>query len=115
MNNSSVLVAITGATQPQGKFEVASGKSVRVEIPETFAAEHITLATKDSEILGEMLKSYPREFGQIMNAVTAGKFAEAKEIGKNIGLTEDNFVRQGGGMMAIICLALACAFLLAHD
>ena len=62
-----------------------------------------------------MLKRYPREFGEIMSAVTADKFAEAKEIAKNIDLTEDNFVRQGGGMMAIICLAIACALLLAHD
>lgn len=111
-----MLIGITGATQPQSKFEVASGKSVRVEIPETFTAEHIALAAKDAEIFAEILKRSPQEFSQIVSAVTAGKFAEAKEMANNIGLTEDNFVRQGGGMWAVVIgIAIGCALLLAHD
>jgi hypothetical protein len=51
-----------------------------------------------------------------VSAVTAGKFAEAKEMANNIGLTEDNFVRQGGGMWAVVIgIAIGCALLLAHD
>jgi len=113
---ASLLIGVAGATQTQSKFEVASGKSVRVELPESFTAEHVALAAKDSEILAEILRGHPREFGQIVTAVTAGKFAEAKKVAEGIGLTEDNFVKRGGGMWAVvIAIAIGCALLLEHD
>jgi hypothetical protein len=37
-------------------------------------------------------------------------------MAEQIGLTEENFVRQGGGMWAaVIGIAIGCALLLGHD
>lgn len=116
MSNGSVQIGVTGTAQTQSKFDIAFGNSIRVEVPETFAAEHVALATRDCEILAEILKSNPRELGQIVSATTTGKLAEAKEIAEKIGLTEDNFIKQDGGMLAVvIVIAIGCALLLAHD
>jgi len=115
-SGGAVVIGVAGAVQPQSKFEVAAGRSVRVEIPEKFTAEHVALAARDSEILAEILKRHPHEFSEIVSAVTAGKFKEAKEMAQKIGLTEENFVSKHGGMWALVIgIAIGCALLLAHD
>jgi hypothetical protein len=114
--SGAVVIGVAGTGQPQSKFEVAAGRSVRVDIPESFTADHVALATRDSEILAEILTGHPHEFCQIVSAVTAGKFKEAQKLAEKIGLTEEYFIRQGGGMWAIVIgIAIGCALLLSHD
>jgi hypothetical protein len=112
----SLVIAVTGAAHAQSKFEVASGRSVRVDLPETFTADHVSLATRDAEILAGILKENSYEYCQIVNAVATGDFEKAKKMAEQIGLTEANVVRQGGGMWALIIgIAVGCALLCAHD
>ena len=113
---NSLTIAVSGAGKPQSKFEVAGGRSVRVDVPKTFTAEHVALATRDSEIVAGILKQYPHEYCQLVNAVTEGKIEEARKIAEQIGLTEQNVMRQGGGMWAIIIgICVGCALLCEHD
>jgi hypothetical protein len=115
-SSGAVVIGVAGVGQSQSMFEVAPGRSIRVEIPEKFADDHCGLAVRDTEILGELMKCYPREFSQIVNAVNAGKFKDAKKIAEQIGLTEENFISQGGGLWALVIgIAIGAALLLAHD
>ena len=56
---STVVIAVAGAGRPQSKFEVAAGRSVRVDIPQSFTVDHVALAARDAEILAEILKGHP--------------------------------------------------------
>lgn len=64
----------------------------------------------------EKTKDKPKEVEEIISAVTAGNFKEAQKVVERIGITEDYFVRQGGGLWAlVIVIGIGCALLLAHD
>ena len=115
-SSGTVVVGVAGMGQQQSMFEVAAGRSVRMEIPENFNDDHCSLAARDTRILGAIMKDYPSEFCQIVNAVNAGKFKDAKKIAEQIGLTEENFISKGGGLWALVIgIAIGCALLLAHD
>ena len=115
-NLGSVSIGVCGRTQGQSKFEVAPGRNMHVDIPSTFSAEHVALAAKDAEIIQRLFTERPKEIEAIVAAVSAGNFKEAKKIGEKIGFTEDYFIKQGGGMWAIVIgIAIGCALLLAHD
>lgn len=112
----TVAIGVAGAGEPQSMFEVAAGRSIRVEIPESFAAEHVALAARDSELLTGIFKKHSHDLCQIVYAVNEGKFTEAKKMAEKIGLAEESFVRQGGGLWGlIIVLGIGAALLLEHD
>lgn len=115
-SSASISIGVTGLTQAQSKFEVAPGRNVHIDLPAQFSADHVTLAAKDAEILQGILKDRPKEIEGIVSAVAAGNFKEAQEIAKKIGITEDYFLKQGGGMWAVVVvIAVGCALLLEHD
>jgi hypothetical protein len=115
-SSASVSISVSGSTQAQSKFRVASGRNVHVDLPMKFSAEHISLAARDAEILQGILNDNPEQIERIVSAVTAGNFQEAQEIARSIGMTEESFIEQGGGLLAIvIIIAIGCALLLAHD
>lgn len=113
---SELVAAIVGtAFARQGAFDVAEEKTVRIAIPEKLSAEHVGLAAQDCEILQGILSESPGETTEILAAVAAGRIGEAREVAKRIGITEESFAARGGGMWAIILVAVACALLLEHD
>jgi len=113
---AAVAIGVSGRTQAQSKFEVAPGRNVHVDLPVEFSANHVALAAKDAEILLSILKDKPKEVEEIVSAVGAGNFKETQKIAERIGITEDYFVKQGGGLFAlVIVIAIGCALLLAHD
>ena len=112
----SVSIGVSGRTQAQSKFEVAPGRNVHVDLPAQFSADHVALAAKDAEIIQGILKDKPKEVEEIASLVAAGQFKAAQKIAARIGLTEDYFVQQGGGMWAlVIAIAIGCALFLRHD
>lgn len=114
-SGASLIAGVAGTARPLGKFQVGAGTTVAIALPDDFGADHTNLAIKDCEIVAGILKQYPKEVAEMLAAVGAGRLAEAKKVAVRIGITEDNFTKQGGGMLALILLAIGCALLLAHD
>ena len=94
-SSACVSIGVSGRTQHQSEFDVAPGRNVHVDLPARFSADNIALAAKDAEILLGILKGKPKEFEEIVSAVTAGNFKEAQKLAERIDVTEDYFVRQG--------------------
>lgn len=116
ISSGTVTVGVCGSTSRQSHFDVAPGRSVQINLPDEFTADHVALASKDLEILLTLLSEKPGEMQQIIAAVSAGNFSSAKELAAEIGLTEGGFAEQGGGMLAIvIVIAIGAALLLEHD
>jgi hypothetical protein len=112
----SISVGVSSQMQSQSKFEVAPGRNVHIDLPVQFSTDHIALALRDTEIIQAILKNKPKEMEAIMSSVTTGNFKEAQKLAEEIGLSEDYFIKQGGGMWALVILiAVGCALLLAHD
>ena len=113
---ASLSIGVTGRTQAQSMFEVAPGRNVHVDLPAGYSAEHLALAAKDAEILMGILKDKPQEVQAIISAVSAGNFTEARKVAKGIGITEEDFMEQGGGLWGVvIVIAVVAVLLLEHD
>ena len=112
---ASFVAGITGTNRDDNGFSISIDKNVRIALPGVYSKEHLTLAARDSEILSDILKEYPDQVLSMISAVSSGNFSEATDLAEKIGISERNFVAKGGGMWAIILLAVACALLLEHD
>lgn len=113
---ASLSIGITGPTARQSAFDVAGGASVRVALPATLTPEVLALATRDSELIMAMWKEHPDEMAAIFQEVTAGNMASASRRSRSIGLHEEHFIANGGGLWAlVIVIAVAAALLLASD
>ena len=86
----SINIGVTSNVKAlqQRSFDVAAGRSVRLEIPEGFSDEHLQLAIRDLDILKDILTKYPKEFKEVVSAIAAGNFSQAQTIAKRVGITE---------------------------
>ena len=113
---ASLSIGITGPMARQSEFHVAGGASVHVALPETLTPHVLALATRDAELITALWQKHPEEMSAIFQEVTTGKMASASRRSKAIGLHEDNFTANGGGLWAlVIVIAVAAALLLASD
>jgi hypothetical protein len=60
---------------------------------------------RDSALLAEIAGSYADELGALHNAAVRGDSPTAGRIARQIGLTEERAVAEGGGMWGWIALA----------
>ena len=69
-------------------------------------------AIADHQILGAILREHRAEIGAILNDILAGRREEAKARAHAIGLTEEAFQRQSGGLIWLVAIAVAAGILL---
>jgi len=93
-------VAISIAPSPMivDGLPITYHPSYSVEIGQ-FGPAEVKKALADSEMITALLRKHPKEMSQIVNYVLAGKMEEAKNIALKIGLTEEAFQENGGGML----------------
>jgi hypothetical protein len=111
-----LTIRVSGPGSRVSEFDVAQGSSVHVEIPSDFTAGHNALAARDLEILGGILSGKGDEVGRLVSAASRGEFEEARSLARQIGIAEDNFVAQNGGLWGlVVVIAVVAAVTLAHD
>lgn len=80
------------------------GHSRSIKLPESFKPDHIRRAQKDCEILAQIIEEKPDEVRSLVNDLLQDKTHDAKQRAKELGLSEDEFVRKGGGIYILIIL-----------
>ncbi|MBP1823057.1 hypothetical protein [Mycobacterium sp. OAE908] len=111
-----LTISVSGPASHVSEFDVAQGSSVHVEIPSDYTEKHNALATKDLEILSGILSGRSDEVSRLISAASRGEFDEARSLAKQIGIVEDNFVSQDGGLWGlVVVIAVVAAVTLAHD
>jgi hypothetical protein len=73
-------------------------------------AAQMSKALADAEIVTSYFRDYPKDMADIFNHVVAGRTKEANDIAVRLGLSEQSFLEQGGGMWMYIALAGAVIF-----
>lgn len=76
-------------------------------------AEH-RKALADSEMITSLLRKYPREMSEIVNLVLSGQMDAAVKMAPKIGLTEQAFQRNGGGMLYWLMIAFVGGVILGY-
>jgi hypothetical protein len=74
--------------------------------------KEIKKALADSEIITKMLREHPKEMAAILNDFLAGRTEAAREAAVRIGLTEEDFQRQGGGLLWWFMIGFAAGMII---
>lgn len=115
----SLVISVSGSSASQSEFEVATGRSVRIDIPETFGNDLVSLAANDIVILKKILEDKPNDVSKFVKAVSAGQYAEVNRMTKELGVDEDSFVKKGGGqyglLIVVAVIAIGAALYLESD
>ena len=111
-----VLIGTGSNDVERSLFQASLQSALKIDLPQEFSSDHIKLAQRDIELIGDMIKQSPDDLIQLINHASNGEASRARKIAADIGFTESDFERQGGGMLAIvIIIAVGAALLLAHD
>ncbi len=99
------IIGLTGLTTESGDFTLHHERVVRFAVPTSIDRRHAEMIRRDSELLAEIAGKYADELGALHNAAARGDFPAAGRIARDIGLTEERAVAEGGGMWGWIALA----------
>jgi hypothetical protein len=75
--------------------------------------EIIQIATSDAKLVADLLDSHQKEFSDFLSSFTSGDFQKANAILEEIGGTEDDFLKVGGGAAGLVILLVAVVLLYA--
>jgi hypothetical protein len=100
------VIGLTGLARESGGFPVVQERLVRFELPPAFDSE---IFRRDSELLAEIASQNAESFAYLHDCAIRNDFGEARRIANQIGLTEERFSAEGGGMW--IFIAAAAVFL----
>jgi hypothetical protein len=71
--------------------------SVELQVPR-FGPQEMKKAQRDAEMIATLFRQHPKEIIAMTNHMLAGQSAAAREIASTIGLTEETFQKNGGGL-----------------
>jgi hypothetical protein len=77
-----------------------------------FGPEEMQKALVDAETIASLLRKYPKEMASISNNVLSGHTDDARKLAVKIGLTEETFQQNGGGLLFWIAIAFVGGFIL---
>lgn len=104
------VVGLTGLKVQSGGITVQFDQVLRLPMPATL---DLAAARRDFELLAQMAGEYPEDVRRLHAAAVRSDMATATRIAREIGLTEERFVGDGGGiwgaMITIAAVGLALA------
>jgi hypothetical protein len=63
-----------------------------------FGPQEMKKAQRDAEMIASLFREHPKEIIAMTNHMLAGKTTAARDIASTIGLTEETFQQNGGGL-----------------
>ncbi len=111
--NTEVVVSLKGsAVRKMSGLHADTESALRIQLPLEVPKDALTHIQRDCEILIERLKTNPAAASTLLSAVASGSLGQAREAGRALALTEQEFVREGGGLWWLLVAAVCAAVLL---
>jgi hypothetical protein len=104
--------AVVGLTACEGKtggFSVSTDRVLRIELPRQFTEKDLEVMHKDFQQLAALLKDRPKDMASFFNASLNHKIREANGAAKKLGLREEEFTAEGGGIIWWVVGAVVAA------
>ena len=99
-------ICLTGLEQTKGGFSTSTDYVRHIKLPLKFEAEDVQRARKDCEILAKKLQADPERIVTLLAAAQGNDVTKAQQIAQEIGLTEEEFAKSGGGLMWLVVIAV---------
>jgi hypothetical protein len=99
--------------QGEGFADISVDRSVDFDLASLpFGSAGLARSLRDLEAIAELARNRDKELVQIVERVKVGDLDEAVRIAREIGLTEDDLRRRGGGLGPFALLVVAVALVL---
>jgi hypothetical protein len=108
--NTLLTISFDGKSNSNDGLSTSSGLSLLLGISEQFTEAHINKIIKDSEIFRRQFKANSRKAVELLNQISSRKKDHGKKLLIEMGLTEEDFVKEGGG-----CIWLLIALILLYS
>jgi hypothetical protein len=111
------LFGLSGFQSDVNGIIVTQERIARLQMPETFTAEHLKTAQRDLEILAEVAQAAPDDMAALQNALIQNDFQTARDLTVKLGIDEAQMIAKGGGgvWLVVAVIAVGAALLLASD
>ncbi|MFF1613244.1 hypothetical protein ACFVYA_36225 [Amycolatopsis sp. NPDC058278] len=110
----TLMMGITDYAYDAQGLAMSTDHLTRVRLPEQFAAEDIARMRTDFELLAKAMRDHPSEMALLLGAHCSKDAAVSRRIADELGLSEDNFKAQGGGIIwGVVAAAVLCDVLTA--
>lgn len=100
-----LVIGLTGLEAQAADVSFLRDQIFRIPLPPTFDPSHIERMQRDCEMLAGIAKKSPDRLREFHNAALRNDFGSATRIANEIGLQEEQFYADGGGMWGWIALA----------
>jgi hypothetical protein len=115
-SNVHAVVGLSGLVVESGGFRLVQEKVVRLELPAELDARQSEILQRDIRLLADIASQRPESLAYLHNAVVRNDLGEAQRIAGEIGLSEERFASEGGGVwVAVGFLAVIAIVILGSD
>lgn len=88
---------------------------IRIEVPQEFTPEVIGRMKRDCERFAEILGNHPEDSAELFKAVTSNDLSSARAVATRLGVTEEGFIADGGGLIWWVVGAVVVAVIVASE
>jgi hypothetical protein len=96
------IIGVEGFSHTADEMTVTKDYVSRIQLRTSFTRKDLDVIAKDCELLAKLLRERPQEMIELLEAAARNELGKARTIANKIGLTEEHFVSQGGGLKKLI-------------
>lgn len=111
-SSTEISFGIANKSIAAGTLSLSVDDTVRVTVPKSPTRDDLQRLRRDCEIILDRVEKRPAELLKILNEVGAGDLATATTTLSAAKLTEEDFLREGGGVawLAVLVFLAAMAY-----
>ena len=109
VNTMTLVLGITNFRQDQEGFILSTDKQTRVQLPSELSTEDVQRMRRDFELLAAALRDHPTEMKNLLEAHFRKDVVSSRRIAETLGLSEESFKAQGGGIIwGVVAVVVVC-------
>jgi hypothetical protein len=112
---ASISLSITGENARLSAFDVAVGQALKINFPEKFGPDLLAIARKDLEIFAKVMDDSPDDVLEMIDHASHHDVAEVMNLVKKLDLSEERFIKDGGGWVAIAIIVIILILAVSSD
>jgi hypothetical protein len=109
----SIVLGVVGFDHEMDGLPLSTDHVTRIQLPERLSPADLSRMRTDFELLAAALRDYPAEMTNLLEAHFRKDIASSRKIAETIGLSEQSFKAQGGGIIWALVAGLVICDVLA--